>query len=155
MTINQSLKWKISTRTVTLVLGPILRIGPKCWLTSNVSKMIFCLQTVLQNIQFSQAQSNWFSFQDASTYRQVHADLHSPDMNRVKWVLQQLRTMSSFFCNNYCSKWYQKYRICNWLVKENRFGTATFWVRYPFPSPYLFSGTFFRYLLERISLLVL
>ena len=63
--------------------------------------------------------------------------------------------MSSFFCNCYCSKWYQKQRICNWLVKENKFGAATFWVRYLFPSLYLFSGTFFRDLLERIGLPVL
>ena len=63
--------------------------------------------------------------------------------------------MSSFFCNYYCSKWYQKHWICNWLVKENKFGAATFWVKYLFPSLYLFSGTFFRDLLERIGLPVL
>ena len=63
--------------------------------------------------------------------------------------------VSSFFCNYYCSKWYQKHSICNWLVKENKFGAATFWVMYLFPSLYLFSGTFFRDLLERIGLPVL
>ena len=31
-----------------------------------------------------------------------------------------------FFCNYYWSKWYQKHRICNWLVEENKFGAATF-----------------------------
>ena len=61
----------------------------------------------------------------------------------------------SFFRNYYCWKWYQKHWICNWLVKENKFGAATFWVRYLFLSLYLFSGTFFRDLLERISLAVL
>ena len=63
--------------------------------------------------------------------------------------------MSSSFCNYYYSKWYQKHSICNCLVKENKFGAATFWVRYFFPSLYLFSGTFFRDLLERIGLPVL
>ena len=63
--------------------------------------------------------------------------------------------VSSFFCNYYCSKWYEKHWICNWLVKENKFGAATFWVRYLFPSVYLFSGTFFRDLVERIVLPVL
>ena len=63
--------------------------------------------------------------------------------------------VSSFFCNYYCSKWYQKHWICIWLVKKNKFGEAKFWVRYLFPSLYLFSGTFFRDLLERIGLPVL
>ena len=63
--------------------------------------------------------------------------------------------VSSFFCNYHCSKWYQKHWICNWLVNENKFGAATFWVKYLFPSLYLFSGTFFRDLLERIGLPVL
>ena len=79
-------------------------------------------------------------------------------MNRVKMsstTATQGYNVSSFFCNYYCSKWYQKHRICNWLVKENKFGAATFWARYLFPSLYLFSGTFFRDLLERIGLPVL
>ena len=107
----------------------------------------------------SQVQSNWFSFQETSTYkRQRRADLNNPDMNRVKLVRQQVThgyDVSSFFCNYYCLKWYQKHWICNWLVKENKFGAVTFWVRYLFPSLYLFSGTFFRDLLERIGLPVL
>ena len=41
--------------------------------------------------------------------------------------------------------------VISWL-KENKFGAATFWVRYLFLGLYLFSGTFFRDLLERISL---
>ena len=63
--------------------------------------------------------------------------------------------VSSFFCNYHCSKWYQKHWICNWLVNENKFGAATFWVKYLFPSLYLYSDTFFRDLLERIGLPVL
>ena len=39
--------------------------------------------------------------------------------------------------------------------KCNLVGAATFWVRYLFPSLHLFSGTFFRHLLGRISLAVL
>ena len=54
--------------------------------------------------------------------------------------------VSSFFCNYYCSKWYQKHWICNWLVKENNFGRATFWVRYLFPSL-----SFLRYFLQRLT----
>ena len=61
----------------------------------------------------------------------------------------------SFFRNHYCSKWYQKHWICNWLAKENKFGAATFWLRYLFPSLYLFSSTFLRDLPERIGLPVL
>ena len=63
--------------------------------------------------------------------------------------------VSSFFCNYHCSKWYQKHWICNWLVNENKFGAATFWVKYLFPSLCLYSGTFFRDLLERTGLPVL
>ena len=63
--------------------------------------------------------------------------------------------VSSFFFDYYCSKWYQKHWICNWLIKGNKFGAATFWVRYLFPSLYLFSSTFFKDLLERIGLPVL
>ena len=60
----------------------------------NFSKIIFCLQTALEKIQVSQAQSNWFSFQETATYkRQGHADLHNPDMNRIEWVRQQLCTV--------------------------------------------------------------
>ena len=41
------------------------------------------LTNCLQKIQVSQAQSNWFSFQEAATYkRQGQADLHTPDRNR-------------------------------------------------------------------------
>ena len=57
-------------------------------------------------------------------------------------------------CHQICLKLLFAYK-CNCLVKENKFGAATFWVRYLFPSLYLFSGTFFRDLLERISLAVL
>ena len=39
--------------------------------------------------------------------------------------------------------------------KCNLVGAATFWVRYLFPILHLFSGTFFRHLLGRISLAVL
>ena len=66
---------------------------------------------------------------------------------------------SSFFCNYYCSKWFRKHRMCNWLIKENEFGAVTFWVRYFFRDSILFlvlfstfSSTFlviFRYFLEK------
>ena len=56
--------------------------------------------------------------------------------------------VSSFFCNYYCPKWYHKHRICNWLVKGNKFGEDTFWVRYFFRasilSLVLFSETFWK-----------
>ena len=57
-------------------------------------------------------------------------------------------SVSSFFCNYYCSKWYQKHRIHNWLVEWNKFGTANFWVRYFFRASILFlvffSETFWK-----------
>ena len=91
----------------------------------------------------------------------MRADLHTPPSSPIWIGLNEFDSsyacyyMSSFFCNYYCSKWYQKHWICNWLVKENKFGAATFWVKYLFPSLYLSSGTFFRDLLERIGLPVL
>ena len=76
MTIKLPLKLKISTRAVSL---------QNVDLPSNLSKITFGLQNVLQKIQVSQTQSNWFSFQEAATYkRQGRADLHTPDMNSVK-----------------------------------------------------------------------
>ena len=35
-------------------------------------------------IKVSQAQNNWFIFKET---------LHAPDMNKVKWVRKQLRTV--------------------------------------------------------------
>ena len=56
------------------------------------------------------------------------------------------------FCNYYCSNWYHKQRICNWFVKENKFGAATFWVTYFFRACILFlvlfSGTFWKKLVR-------
>ena len=37
-------------------------------------------------IKVSQAQSNWFVFKEAPGIKEGCADLHNPDMNRVKWV---------------------------------------------------------------------
>ena len=37
-------------------------------------------------IKVSQAQSNWFVFKEAPAIKEGCADLHNPDMNRVKWV---------------------------------------------------------------------
>ena len=49
--------------------------------------------------------------------------------------------LSSFFCNYYCSKWYNKHRICNWSVKKKaRIGY--FLSKVIFPSLYPFSGNF-------------
>ena len=54
-------------------------------LPSNFSKITFCLQTLLQKIQVSQAQSNWFSFQGAATYKKTGARRSTHlDMNKVK-----------------------------------------------------------------------
>ena len=55
--------------------------------------------------------------------------------------------LSSSLCNYCCSKLYLKHRICDWLVKQNKFGAATFWVRYFQTSILflvLFSETFFK-----------
>ena len=72
-------------------------------------------------IKVSQAQSNWFAFKEAPPYKSGCADLHNPDMSRVKWVRQQQRTVmlwEFFFYIYLCSKWYQKHSI-SWLQKNN------------------------------------
>ena len=39
---------------------------------------------------------------------------------------------SFFFCIYHCWKWYEKHRIFNKLIPENKSGTATFWLRHFF-----------------------
>ena len=72
---------------MTTNLPPNEKLAPKqplCFGT-HFSKITFYSQTVLQKTLVSQAQSNWFSIREAPTHkRQVRANLHTPDMNRVK-----------------------------------------------------------------------
>ena len=44
-------------------------------------------------IKFSQAQNNWFVLKETPVYKRGYADLHAPDMSKVKWVRKQLRTV--------------------------------------------------------------
>ena len=59
-------------------------------------------------------------------------------------------TVTSFFGGYYCSKWYHKHRICNWLVKENKFGAATFWGSYLFRPSILFLVLFSETLCKKL-----
>ena len=66
--------------------------------TVKFLRTFFCLQTILQKIQISKAQSNWFIFQEEAAYkRQGRADLHTSDMNRVKWVRQAATHSYGFY----------------------------------------------------------
>ena len=44
-------------------------------------------------IKVSQAQNNWFVFKETPFTKEGCTDLHTPDMNKVKWVWKQLRTV--------------------------------------------------------------
>ena len=60
--------------------------------------------------------------------------------------------LSSSFCNYCSSKLYLKHRICDWLVKQNKFGGATFWVRY-FQTSILFLVLFSETFLKKLVFL--
>lgn len=52
------------------------------------------MQIVLQKVQVSQAQRNWFVSQEAAVHkRRERVDFHTPDMNKDKCVRQKLRTI--------------------------------------------------------------
>ena len=44
-------------------------------------------------IKVSLAQYNWFVFKEHRFKKEGCAALHAPDMNKVKWVRKQLRTV--------------------------------------------------------------
>ena len=43
-------------------------------------------------IKVSQAQNNWFVFKEMQFTKEGWTDLHTPEMNKVKWVWKQLPT---------------------------------------------------------------
>ena len=89
--------------------------------------------------------------------KQAREDLHTLiwiKLNEFDNSYTQLRC-EFFLCNYYCSKWCHKHRICNWLVRKNKFRAATFWVTYFFRASILFLVLFFRNFLEKFSLYVM
>ena len=128
-------------------MGPILTTSLKCRLTIKFFKITFCLQTFLQKIYISQAQSNWLSFHEASTCKkQGRGDLHTPDMNMVKWVRQQLRTVVTWVLS------------CVTVIAQSDTRNIKYvgWSKKISLEQLLFgAATFFRDLLERIGLPVL
>ena len=97
MTKNSPLKWHISTAKVPLLfykvflgLGPILTTGLKYWLTAKFLQTFFT-QDCPMKTKVTQAQNYWFVFKERSFTTKGRTDLHTPDMNKVKWVQKQLR----------------------------------------------------------------
>ena len=92
MTVNIALKWEISPRAVTW----LSEVFPGFY--HQISPKLFCLQTVLQKMQVSKAQSDWLVFQEAIAYkRQGRADMRTSDTSRVKWVRQKATHSYGFY----------------------------------------------------------
>ena len=98
MTISSPLKWEFSTTAVTSCNQSFSRFGthfgdrPKVLAYSQIPPNIFLPTDCPTKIKVSQAQTNWFLFKEALAYKRRVRRLHNPDMSRVKWVQQQLRT---------------------------------------------------------------
>ena len=111
---------------------------PKMLTYHQISRNIFFLTNCPMKITVSQEVSQ--------------ADMRTSDVNRVKWLRQQLRTVmlwEFFFLYFHCSKWYQKHRVFNWLVTENKSGIVPLLVRYFFRATIDFKDMCF---LERTNL---
>ena len=88
------------------------------------------------------------------TYRQISLKLiFAYKLSYKKYKSVNYRVIGSFFRRQQLIKdrgaqWYQKHKICNWFVEENKFGVAIFRVRYFFWTsillPVLFSYTFWK-----------
>ena len=44
-------------------------------------------------VKVGQAENNWFVFKETPFTKEGCTDLHIPDMNKVKWIRKQLRTV--------------------------------------------------------------
>ena len=122
MTINLPLKGNISTRAVTLFWDRF-----KMLTYHQVSrKLLFPYKLSNKKSKSVKHRVIGSFFRRHQLIKDRGAQICTPPIwIGLKWVRQQLRThvcdVSSFFCNYYCSKWYQKHRIyvIDWLKKLN------------------------------------
>ena len=126
MTINLPLKWEISTRAVTLLWDPFCRSNYR-----QISlKLLFVYKLSYKKFKSVKHRVIGSIFRGQQLIKDGLKDLRTPDMNRVKWVRQQLRMVMvwvlSFVIIIAQSDTIN--RIFNCLAKENKFGAATFWV---------------------------
>ena len=47
-------------------------------------------------------------------------------------LIRMVMLWEFFLCTYHCSNWYCEHRVCTWLVKKNKSGTANLWIMYFF-----------------------
>ena len=144
MTINLPLKWETSTRAVSLFWNPFWRQDQNVDLSWNFSKITFCIQMSYKRYKPVKYRVICSLFTRQQFIKDRGMQICTPPI----WIgLNEFDNsyarlwLSSFFCNYYYSKWYNKHKICNWSVKKKaRIGY--FLSKVIFPSLYPFSGNF-------------
>ena len=91
MAINIPLKWEISTRVVTLLQAKFSRFETRFddsleMLTYRQIFKSFFFANKLSHKKYKLVKHKVDRFFRRQHKRQGHADLHTPDMNRDKWV---------------------------------------------------------------------